>query len=59
MRSTPRATDEIRDRPPTPLDEVRSGLVIVFEQSLWEALPRYLRSVDRALRANTGRGLPT
>jgi phosphoenolpyruvate carboxylase len=51
------ATDEIRDRPPTPLDEVRSGL-IVFEQSLWEALPRYLRSVDRALRANTGRGLP-
>jgi phosphoenolpyruvate carboxylase len=51
------ATNEIRDRPPTPLDEVRSGL-IVFEQSLWEALPRYLRSVDRALRAHTGRGLP-
>jgi phosphoenolpyruvate carboxylase len=51
------ATNEIRDRPPTPLDEVRSGL-IVFEQSLWEALPRYLRSVDHALRAQTGRGLP-
>ena len=31
---------------------------IVFEQSLWDALPRYLRSVDRALRASTGRGLP-
>jgi phosphoenolpyruvate carboxylase len=51
------ATNEIRDRPPTPLDEVRSGL-IVFEQSLWEALPRYLRSVDRALRTTTRRGLP-
>ena len=50
-------TNEIRDRPPTPLDEVRSGL-IVFEQSLWEALPRYLRSVDRALRTTTRRGLP-
>ena len=34
---------------PTPIDEVRSGL-IVFEQSLWDALPRYVRSVDRALR---------
>ena len=34
-------TDEVRDRRPTPLDEVRSGL-IVFEQSLWQALPRYL-----------------
>jgi phosphoenolpyruvate carboxylase len=50
-------TSEIRHQRPTPIDEVRSGL-IVFEQSLWEALPRYLRSVDRALRATTGRGLP-
>jgi phosphoenolpyruvate carboxylase len=50
-------TDEVRDERPSPLDEVRSGLVI-FEQSLWDALPRYLRSVDRALRRATGRGLP-
>jgi phosphoenolpyruvate carboxylase len=51
------ATSEGRQQRPTPLDEVRGGL-IVFEQSLWEALPRYLRSVDRALRASTSRGLP-
>ena len=43
----------MRQQRPTPLDEVRSGL-IVFEQSLWDALPRYLRSVDRALRAQHG-----
>ena len=50
-------TSEVREERPTPLDEVRSGL-IVFEQSLWDALPRYLRTVDRALAAATGRGLP-
>src|SRR5687768_17376386 len=50
-------TDEVRHDRPTPLDEVRSGL-IVFEQSLWHALPLYLRSVDRALRTVTGRELP-
>jgi len=50
-------TSDLRDARPTPLDEVRSGLV-VFEQSLWTALPRYLREVDRALRATTGHALP-
>src|SRR5262245_5810701 len=50
-------TDEVRQQRPTPLDEVRSGL-IVFEQSLWEALPRFVRSVDAALRRSTGRSLP-
>ena len=50
-------TDEVRHERPTPLDEVRSGL-IVFEQSLWRALPLYLHSVDRALRAVTSRALP-
>ncbi len=49
-------TDEVRHQRPTPLDEVRSGLV-VFEQSLWDAIPRYVRSVDRALHAATGRAL--
>ena len=51
------ATSEVRTQPPTPLDEVRSGLV-VFEQSLWDAVPQFLRGVDRALRASAGRGLP-
>src|SRR5207244_5576877 len=32
-------TDEARDRPVSPLDEVRGGLV-VFEQTVWEALDR-------------------
>jgi len=50
-------TDEVRPTRPSPLDEVRGGLV-VFEQSLWQALPKYLRVVDRALTAATGRGLP-
>ena len=50
-------TPDIRAERPTPLDEVRSGL-IVFEESLWNAVPRWLRSVDAALQASTGRGLP-
>jgi phosphoenolpyruvate carboxylase len=51
------STSEIRDERPTPLDEVRGGL-IVFEQSLWDAVPHYLREVNRALVAATGRGMP-
>jgi len=50
-------TADVREERPAPLDEVRSGLV-VFEQSLWDALPRFLRAVDRALMTATGRGLP-
>ena len=48
---------EVREHAPSPLDEVRSGL-IVFEQSLWQAVPQYLRGIDRALYAATGRSLP-
>jgi phosphoenolpyruvate carboxylase len=50
-------TAEVRPERPSVLDEVRAGL-IVFEHSLWHALPHYLRVVDRALAARTGRGLP-
>ncbi len=50
-------TDELNKERPTPLDEVRAGLV-VFEQTLWDALPRYLRSLDRALRRVVGNPLP-
>src|SRR5262245_41553405 len=50
-------TDEVRHDRPSPLDEVRGGL-IVFEQSLWQAVPAFLRSVDRALRHVSGRGVP-
>ncbi len=51
------ATNEVREHRPSPIDEVRSGL-IVFEQSLWDAVPGFARAVDRALRMSTGRGLP-
>ncbi len=50
-------TDEVRHVRPSPLDEVRSGL-IVFEQTLWDAVPQYVRAVDAALLRHTGRRLP-
>jgi phosphoenolpyruvate carboxylase len=50
-------TSEVRAERPDVLDEVRAGL-IVLEHSLWHAVPEYLREVDRALAARTGRGLP-
>ena len=50
-------TDEIRARRPTPVDEAIAGLLI-FEQTLWDAVPRFLRSLTGALTRATGRGLP-
>ncbi|KAL2546335.1 Phosphoenolpyruvate carboxylase 4 [Forsythia ovata] len=50
-------TDEIRRHQPTPVDEARAGLNIV-EQSLWRAVPHYLRRVSNALKKHTGRPLP-
>jgi len=49
-------TDEIRRERPTPLDEARSGLV-VLEQSAWHVLPRVLRELDESLAGQCGRGL--
>jgi phosphoenolpyruvate carboxylase len=49
-------TDEIRPQRPKPLDEVIGGLLI-FEQTLWDAVPRFLRMVDGTLHTLTGRGL--
>ena len=49
-------TDEIRREQPTPLDEARSGLV-VLEQSVWHVLPRVLRELDEALATHCGSGL--
>ncbi|PUZ57700.1 hypothetical protein GQ55_5G450200 [Panicum hallii var. hallii] len=50
-------TDELRRHKPTPVDEARAGLHIV-EQSLWKAVPHYLRRVSSALKKHTGRTLP-
>ncbi len=51
-------TDEVRHTQPTPLDEVRWGLV-VFEQTLWDAVPANLRALDRALHEAIGKHLPS
>ncbi|KAK1268047.1 Phosphoenolpyruvate carboxylase 4 [Acorus gramineus] len=50
-------TDELRRHKPTPVDEARAGLHIV-DQSLWKAVPHYLRRVSAALKKHTGRPLP-
>jgi phosphoenolpyruvate carboxylase len=50
-------THEVRRERPKPLDEVRSGMA-VFEETLWDALPQFCRSLDRTLRQVAGRGLP-
>ncbi|XP_027361837.1 phosphoenolpyruvate carboxylase 4 isoform X2 [Abrus precatorius] len=50
-------TDELRREKPTPVDEARAGLNIV-EQSLWKAVPHYLRRVSSALKKHTGKSLP-
>jgi phosphoenolpyruvate carboxylase len=50
-------TEEVRRERPSPLDEVRSALA-VFEETLWDAVPQYCRSLDRTLRQVTGRELP-
>jgi len=50
-------TDEVRHERPTPIDEVK-GALFVFEQTLWEAVPRFLRVLDDALVKHTGRALP-
>jgi len=50
-------TEEVRRERPSPLDEVRSGLA-VFEETLWDAVPQFSRTLDRTLLQVTGRGLP-
>jgi len=50
-------TNEIRQRRPSPIDEAKWGFAVI-ENSLWSALPRYLRQLDAQLRAVIGRPLP-
>ncbi|HYO43695.1 MAG TPA: phosphoenolpyruvate carboxylase, partial [Candidatus Limnocylindrales bacterium] len=47
-------TGDLRSIAPTPLDEVRSELAI-FDETLFVAVPRFQRAVDRALDALGGR----
>lgn len=49
-------TDEIRPERPTPLDEVRAGM-LAFERTLFDVVPATLRRLDEALVRHAGRGL--
>lgn len=50
-------TDEIRRKKPTPIDEAKWGYATV-EETLWQALPEFLRKLDRILEQKTGKRLP-
>jgi phosphoenolpyruvate carboxylase len=50
-------TDEVRHDRPTPIDEVKGGL-FVFEQTLFDALPEFMRTLNDALQKHTSRTLP-
>lgn len=51
------STNEIRDERPTALDEARWGFAVI-ENSLWEAIPGFLRHLDRLSRKRLGSSLP-
>lgn len=50
-------TDEIRQTRPTPMDEARWGFAVI-ENTLWRAVPAFLRSMDTKLKSEFGFGLP-
>ncbi|QIB51124.1 MULTISPECIES: phosphoenolpyruvate carboxylase [Pseudomonas] len=49
-------TDEIRRNRPTPVDEAKWGFAVI-ENSLWQALPQFLRQLDQELHSATGHRL--
>ncbi|MCE2594338.1 phosphoenolpyruvate carboxylase [Motilimonas cestriensis] len=50
-------TDEIRKQRPTPVDEAKWGFAVV-ENSLWQAVPDYIRNLDERVQKNFGFALP-
>ena len=50
-------TEEIRSVRPTPVDEARWGFSVI-ENSLWEAVPEFLRELDERLEADYQVSLP-
>lgn len=50
-------TDEIRRVRPTPVDEAKTGFVVV-EQTLWDVVPKITRELDEALQVTIGKRLP-
>ncbi len=51
------STNEIRDSRPTAVDEARWGFAVI-ENSLWDAVPDFIRHLDRLSRKRLGKGLP-
>ncbi len=49
--------DDFRTDRPTPVDEAKWGFAVV-EESLWQAVPEFLRRLDGALFQHCGRRLP-
>ncbi|MGH1430772.1 MAG: phosphoenolpyruvate carboxylase [Neptuniibacter sp.] len=50
-------TDEIRQQRPTPVDEAKWGFAVI-ENSLWSAVPKFLRRLDAQLEETLGEKLP-
>jgi len=50
-------TNEIRKQRPTPVDEAKWGFTVI-ENSLWQAIPSYLKQLDAQMRKALGAGLP-
>lgn len=51
------STNEIRDERPIASDEARWGFAVI-ENSLWQAVPDFLRQLDRLSRRRLGQRLP-
>ncbi|OED44366.1 phosphoenolpyruvate carboxylase [Endozoicomonas sp. (ex Bugula neritina AB1)] len=50
-------TYEFRSQRPTPVDEAKGGFATI-ENSLWYAVPQFVRSLDSRLHERTGKHLP-
>jgi len=50
-------TDEVRDERPTAVDEAKWGFAVI-ENSLWSAVPDFLRELDSIARRKIGQGIP-
>ena len=50
-------TNEIREQRPTAVEEAKWGFAVI-ENSLWDAVPKFLREFDKALADNYQVGLP-
>jgi phosphoenolpyruvate carboxylase len=51
------ATDEIRTTRPTAVDEAKWGFAVI-ENSLWQAVPDFIRHLDRLTQRHLGEHLP-